>query len=272
MEILLPNNMEIFCSNKKEAYILYEQIQEYFKNGIKLQEGNTVIDIGANIGLFTLWVYQACNRNVNIYAFEPIPEVFSILQQNIQRYDSKRLKALPYGVGQTDKVQNFRYYPNATALSTAYLDSLDEQKEQLKKAAIKMIKTAPPSFPFLSYLPHSILSFILEPKLKQAFLQTKEVMCQLKSLSSIIHEYNIDRIDLLKIDVEKSELDVILGIADRDWLLIKQVVIEVHDINQRVQKITNILKKHSFNKIVVEQEPTFKDSDIYNIYALKIVE
>jgi hypothetical protein len=53
-ETTLPNGMKIFCLRKEEVSILYEQIQEYFKNGIELYEGDTVFDVGANIGLFTL--------------------------------------------------------------------------------------------------------------------------------------------------------------------------------------------------------------------------
>lgn len=270
MEILLPNNTKVFCIQKEETYILYEQIQGYFKNGIQLHEGDTVVDVGANIGLFTLWVYQACNKNISVYAFEPVPEIFKVLEQNTQRYDSEKLKALPYGISQIDKTQIFGYYPNATALSTAYPDSSGKEKDKIKRAAIKQIESTPSSFPLLRWLPHFLLSSLLEFKLKQAF-QMKEVVCQLKSLSNIIHEYNIPKIDLLKIDAEKSELDVILGIKEQDWSLIKQVVIEVHDINCRVQEITNILEKHGFNKIIVEQEPIFKGSDTYNIYALKSV-
>lgn len=268
MEVLLPNNTKIFCLRKDEAYILYEQVQEYFKNGIELQEGDIVIDVGANIGLFTLWAYQSCNKNINVYALEPVPEVFDVLYQNIQRYDSEKLKALPYGISQVDKTQVFAYYPNASALSTAYPDSSGKEKAKIKNAAIKKIESTPSSFPVLRWLPHFLLSFILESKLKQAF-QMKEITCQLKSLSNIIHEHNINKIDLLKIDAEKSELDVLLGIKDQHWSLIKQVVIEVHDINHRVQEIIHLFEKHDFSRIIVEQEPIFKDSDIYNIYAFR---
>ena len=41
------------------------------------------------------------------------------------------------------------------------------------------------------------------------------VSAQLRTLSSVIAEEGIDRIDLLKINVEKSELDVLLGLEPR---------------------------------------------------------
>jgi hypothetical protein len=79
----------------------------------------------------------------------------------------------------------------------------------------------------------------------------------------------VQRIDLLKVDVEKSELDVLLGIEGQDWPKIKQVVVEVHDLEHRVEKITALLKEHGFRRITVEQEPIFKDSNIFNLYALR---
>ncbi len=68
-KVKLPNGMTIFCLRKDEVQLIYEEVQAYFKNGIELHEGDTVFDVGANIGLFTLSAYQLCNKNVSIYAF-----------------------------------------------------------------------------------------------------------------------------------------------------------------------------------------------------------
>jgi len=80
----------------------------------------------------------------------------------------------------------------------------------------------------------------------------------LKTVSEIIHEYDIQQIDILKIDVEKSELDVLLGVDEQDWSKIKQVLVEVHDLDNRVEKITDLLKTYGLQEIIVEQEPVFK--------------
>src|SRR6185436_958374 len=53
--------------------------------------------------------------------------------------------------------------------------------------------------------------------------------CRLISVSDLIREHGLERIDLLKIDAEKSELDIINGIAGHDWPKINQLVIEIHD-------------------------------------------
>src|SRR6266480_808865 len=74
----LPNGLEIAYQTKAELTHFYEDIfekQVYLRHGISLSEGECVFDVGANIGLFTLF----CHRKVNhlrIYALEPAPPLF----------------------------------------------------------------------------------------------------------------------------------------------------------------------------------------------------
>lgn len=267
-ETTLPNGMKIFYLRKEEVPILYEQIQEYFKNGIELYEGDTVFDVGANIGLFALHVYQVCRKNVSIYAFEPIPAIFDVLQRNAERFDPENIKVFLCGLSTECKTTTFAYHPKATALSTAYPDGSNEVRDQLKRAILRNLKNAPPYLRRLRLLPPSLRSLILNHRLRRAF-QIEQVTCQLRTVSDILRNHAVERIDLLKVDVEKSELDVLLGIEGQDWPKIKQVVVEVHDLEHRVKKIAALLKGHGFRKITLEQEPIFKDSNIFNLYALR---
>src|SRR5205823_5305892 len=59
-------------------------------------------------------------------------------------------------------------------------------------------------------------------------------------------EAGIERIDLLKIDVEKSEHDVLRGIDDEHWPMIDQVVIEVHDIGGRLRLLADGMAARGF--------------------------
>jgi hypothetical protein len=49
------------------------------------------------------------------------------------------------------------------------------------------------------------------------------------------------RVDLLKIDVERAELEVLNGIEQSDWSKIKQVVMEVHDTDKRLEKVVGAI-------------------------------
>ena len=265
-ETMLPNGMKIFYLREEEVTVLYEQIQDYIKYGIELQEGDIVFDVGANIGLFTLWAYQKCQKNLNIYAFEPIPAIFNVLQANAQRFDPEKIKVFPCGLSRESKSVTFAYHPNATMLSTAYQEDLPELQKQLRQAVLCNIEYAPKSFRWLRWFPPFLRSLLIQNNLETAF-QIEPVTCQLKTVSEIIREHGVEQIDLLKIDVEKGEFDVLLGVEAQDWQKLKQIVVEVHDLEHRLQKITSLLEEHDFSEIKIDQEPIFKGSNLFNLYA-----
>ncbi|WP_442948204.1 FkbM family methyltransferase [Nostoc sp.] len=66
-------------------------------------------------------------------------------------------------------------------------------------------------------------------------------------------EQNLQQINLSKVEVEKSELEVFLGIKEHNWLKIKPIVVEVHNINERLKEIGTWLQNQLFNKILVNQ-------------------
>ena len=268
-ETKLPDGTQIFCLQEEEVPVLYEQVRDYVKYGIELHEGNIVFDVGANIGLFSLWAYQECDRNVNIYAFEPIPAIFEVLQANANRFDAEKIKVFPCGLAHESKETEFAYHPDATMLSTAYQDDSLELRNQIKQAILRNIKDAPKSYGWLRLLrwvPTFVRSRLIEGELNSVF-ETEQVTCQLKTISEILQEQKIDRIDLLKIDVEKSEFDVLLGIEPQDWQKIEQIAVEVHNLEHRLQKITALLEKQGFTEIKVVQRTMFKGSNLFNLYA-----
>lgn len=267
-ELILPNGAKIFYKNREEVEFLYEEMPLYLKNGIELYEGATVFDIGANIGLFTLYVSRFCNNNVNIYAFEPVSEIFKILQCNVERLSSEKIKIFPYGLSHSPGIVNFTYYPNCTGWSTLYPDDSQYQRNLIKKVALNNLNEAPSFIRWLRWIPQFVGAFILDRKINKAFRAT-QVTCQVRTLSEIIREQNIKQIDLLKIDVERSELDILLGIEAQDWYKIKQVVLEVHDLDGRVQKVKNVLMQYGFGKIIIEQQSFLKGHEYFNVYALR---
>lgn len=84
--VRLPNGLTIAALNTTEPDVLYHEIfamQSYQQHGITIADGSCIFDIDANIGLYSLFLTQPY-RNLRLFAFEPIPALFSILQQNAQ--------------------------------------------------------------------------------------------------------------------------------------------------------------------------------------------
>ncbi|MEH2425096.1 MAG: FkbM family methyltransferase [Nostoc sp.] len=252
LDITTLGDTHIYCVNPKEVPIVYNQVQSYFQYDISLNDGDVVFDVGANIGLFALWINRHYS-NIDIYAFEPVPILFEALNRNFQQTDPEHMKAFPFGLGHENARVTFAYHPNATAMSTAYPYTQSEQIE-LQEAIFKNLpKSAQDEFSPMLHL----------------FFENEPVQGQLRTASEVIREHNISKIDLLKIDVEKAELDVMRGFTPEDWSKVKQVVVEIHNIDNRLNTIQSLLSQMGFTIAAINQEEGLKGSNIYNLYVTR---
>ena len=62
-----------------------------------LQDNWTIIDIGAGLGDFTAYAAQR-SPNGRVLAYEPFPESFALLQQNVALNNLKNVEAQPYAI------------------------------------------------------------------------------------------------------------------------------------------------------------------------------
>lgn len=84
--ILNVNDKSYAMRKTFEAYAsrnVHEEITtELFKQTVK--EGNTVVDLGANLGYFTLLAAKIVGDKGKVFAFEPEPKNYSYLRKNIE--------------------------------------------------------------------------------------------------------------------------------------------------------------------------------------------
>jgi len=79
---------------------------ELFKKEIK--RGDVVLDIGANIGYYTLIAAQPVGENGKIFAFEPDPANFALLQQNVKAFGYQNIIVVQNAV--TSKTGKLKLY------------------------------------------------------------------------------------------------------------------------------------------------------------------
>ncbi|HTZ43450.1 MAG TPA: amino acid adenylation domain-containing protein, partial [Jatrophihabitans sp.] len=208
--------------NPHETRYLYDEIfqqQVYLQHGITLREGAVVFDVGANIGMFSLFVHAAC-PGATIHAFEPIPQVHSALRANVDRY------AVPavlhdFGLSATAGEVEFTYYPGYSVMS-GQADYADPAAE------VAVIKRYLSNEVAQGDSDGATLLARADELLADRFTAST-VRVTLQPLSAVIDAAAPPRIDLLKIDVQRAEADVLAGIAERHWALIDQIAMEVHD-------------------------------------------
>src|SRR6185369_2391788 len=218
----LPNGMFVAHHGSFQTSILCKEVFEdevYLKHGITLEDGDVIFDVGANIGLFTLFARRKCPA-AQIYSFEPLPPNFELLRANVTRHNAN-VRLFNYGLSNTSTIANFTFYPEAAGLSGRTANSAGD-KEDTKAIVTDWIHNAARENE-QDLLPQSQLDELLNE-----YLRAETYNCPIKTLSDVIRELDIEHIDLLKIDVEGSEFDVLSGIQDADWGRIKQIAIEVH--------------------------------------------
>jgi FkbM family methyltransferase len=71
--------------------------RQYERASTRLEDGWTLLDIGAGLGDWCICVAARCPRAV-IYAYEPFPESFTLLEENLALNRIRNVKAFPYAV------------------------------------------------------------------------------------------------------------------------------------------------------------------------------
>lgn len=254
---VLPNGLQITHQNKAETDHFYQDIFEhrtYVRHLDHWPASACVFDVGGNIGLFSLFVHTLDPR-ARIYTFEPSAPTFAILKRNVEQL-GVNAKLFEFGLSDAERTVDFTFYPLSSGMSSVYGDR-DEEEAVLR--GILQNQQASDAAGMEAVMAYS--DELLEQRLKSQTLS-----CQLRTLSSVIREERVERIDLLKIDVQKSELDVLMGIEADDWKKIRAIAIEVHDLDGRVAVVERLLRLHGY-EVESEQDELYRGTGIYLIYA-----
>jgi FkbM family methyltransferase len=247
----LPTGDDFYCLNRNEALLLYADIFErrsYLQQGIAIAAGDTVVDVGANIGLFALQASREAD-DVRVIALEPLPPTFSVLTANFALHRI-RGSALPYGAGRHDDNASFTFYPSNSALSGQFADPRED-----KDLLVRLLRSRFPD------LPPSGLEVLATRGLGH---QTFE--CRIRTLSEVFREADVERIGLLKVDVEKAELDVLESVQPADWDRVEQLVVEVHDVEDRLQTVCELLRSRGFT-VRHRQGEVFAHTQLHDVFA-----
>jgi FkbM family methyltransferase len=244
---------------------MLEEVDEYFEVGACVDPGDVVVDVGANVGAFAMRVAERTDGRVTIHCFEPAPITFVTLQQNVASHpELRQAKSTTSCLALTrpdvaGEERAFYYFERIPTNSTYDIDDKRAEYQAFfagKAAQIDSVLSS--RVPLVGSLLGLAVRRTIEAVchrdnrfgvwLADRATGLRVISCQTQSLERWAEENGVDRIDLLKVDVEGAELDVLLGCGSK-WPIIRSVVLEAHDRDGRIESIVALLEENGLTSI-----------------------
>lgn len=237
--IALPNNIKIYINDEATLSInvpdMYERKEYFLHKEFVPRRDWIVMDIGAYVGIFSLYASRAVGNKGLVISFEPNPLAYYWLVNNIKLNKANNIVAFPVALGDVcGKMQLYVAKENIEASSLI-------AEHVLQNPAGRY--TISEKF----CVPITTLDQFLE--------ENEHCMGKL-----------VKNLDLVKIDVEGYELKVLKG-AEKTLKegLIRRLVIEVHVDQVSTEDVIKCLEKYGF-RIVGTKNFGVKDV-IYALHA-----
>ena len=136
------------------------------------ESATTVLDVGAHAGFYSLLAGLA-NPQARVFAFEPLPRVFASLERNVKLNKLENIRCFSAAIGATTDTQEF-YFPD------------QEQPISSSLRSDVLIATFPVGA--IQHVPVSVVP-----------------------IDQFVAEQGIDKVDLIKLDTERTEHEVLAG-------------------------------------------------------------
>jgi FkbM family methyltransferase len=265
----LPSGHQIAYDSQANLDILRREILDdriYQDRGIRLENGDCIVDVGANIGMFVLLLNQILSE-ARVVALEPIPATYELLDINCRLHNRLRLSLHNCGLARVAGETEFDHFPLTSVASSMFPSDSAEFRRNSRRFVLAEIRGRGPFLAWLvDHLPEWAW-FPLTETIRRIYQRRARVRCRLETLSGIIDQEQLDRIDLLKIDTEGAEHEILAGIKTEHWPLIQQAIVEVPDGLPGVDSVVDILQNHGFQ---VTQEKLLPTVDhLYVVYATR---
>lgn len=261
---VLPDGRSVHCVNAYEVDFSAHEIftDDLAGHGIRLPEDGVYVDVGANIGLFALFLRDRCPR-ARIFAYEPMPDAFAALQKNMGARAPDAV-TVQIGLGAVPGEVEFDHFPGITALSTSH-----KAVGQELAAGLRKIITGSQSGEQVQEILDKTGATELrdDAGFVDGLFRHDTVLARIDTLSNEIARLGLDRIDLLKIDTEGAEKEVLAGIAEGDWPKVGQLMVEVHLGAAERDIIAAQLRSRGFLTSIGDHPLAQGGAPVFHIYA-----
>ncbi|MDQ4067441.1 MAG: FkbM family methyltransferase, partial [Thermoproteota archaeon] len=195
LEIYVPSHSyRIHCPLNKEDFIVMTKHEEEIMGLFRPREGDTVVDIGAHMGRYTITSSKSVGQHGKVIAVEAHPYNFKILHYNLRLNKLKNVSALNCAVYSKKDRLNL-YIPDEDQGYTMH---------------------------------HSLMTNYLASKYSNE-IERRYIEVEADTLDNFLKVRGINQVNWIKIDVEGAEYEVLKGAkeilsASKDI----SILVEVH--------------------------------------------
>lgn len=190
-----------------------------------VRPGMVVMDIGANIGEISMALAKRVGANGRVFSFEPMDKLYARLSEHIAVNSFYQVKAL--NIGLSDKAGSAKIY----SANEVFKDGAE----------------------------HQGLGTIYASKTRSVLDQ----VITLSTLDQVVAENGLQRLDLMKIDVEGAELSVLKGGLATLERFRPMIVIEIqsetsHDAGYEPADILGLLSRFGYTFQIIGRKGSLK--------------
>lgn len=220
IELELDGNLiHLEAGSAVNALEIYQEIfrdeDHSIIDGFSYEKAETVIDLGANYGFYSLGV-KRINPQCRIVALEPNPYIYPYLKKNLSSFE--KIIVLNKAISSKDGSELF------------------DLIRQVPSIGGRTIKQTPREW------------------VSKELIESIEV--NTVSLESLLNEYELDLVDILKVDIEGAEGELFDNTSPKILSKAKRIVVERHTRELHDQVIERLLE--SGFRLVYDQDPTCK--------------
>jgi FkbM family methyltransferase len=235
LEIHVPSHdYRVHCPLNKQDFILMTIHEEEIIGLFRPKEGDTVVDIGAHMGRYTIISSKSVGASGKVIAVEADPYNFRILQHNLRLNKLTNVSTLNWAV-YSKKARLKLYSPDEYLGSTGH----------------RSLMTNYPDYP--------------APKHRKVN-ETRYIEVEADTLDNLLKIRGINKVNWIKIDVEGAEYEVLKG-AKEILSTNKRIsiLVEVHG-KDTYGPTMELLRSNNFN---IEFEKTYESGDKH-VLATKV--
>ena len=219
----LPDGTSLWCLAPAEALHVHLEVVErrvYLPSGsgMCLPSSGLVVDGGANLGVFSLWVARR-RPAVQLLALEPAPRSFELLRRNLEEAGlGCRVAALPLALASEVGEVQLTFYPHMPGNASLWPAEKWAERDH-----------------------------IFAPQRHAQMFASEAVGCTAVTLPGLLRARGLFGrrcVALLKLDVEHHEVSVLEGLrTEEEWAAVDAVVVETHT-RAKAALVLKMLRAH----------------------------